>query len=164
MVSTVLAKLEDYKDSGFDRGHLCPAGSMDLNFTSMSETFYLSNISPQVAGFNRGIWSRMEEQLRNWTEEYDEVWEITGPVFTNNLDTIGTNGVTVPGSFYKIIIRKDLHVIGFLFKHQSASNRLSDFAVKIDSIERLTGIDFLPGLDTEIENNLEKNVDLIGWF
>ena len=163
-VSTGSAKLADFKYSGYDRGHLCPAGSMNLNYMSMSESFYLSNMSPQIAGFNRGVWSRLEEQVRSWTEEYDEVWEITGPVFNNNMDTIGTSGVTVPGSYYKIIIRNDLHIIGFLLKHQSSSDKLSDFVVTVDSIENITGIDFLPGLDDEIESDIESNVDLNGWF
>ena len=72
-VSTGSAKLDDYKYSGYDRGHLCPAGSMTQNKTAMSETFYLSNMSPQTAGFNRGVWSRFEAQVREWVNTYGDV-------------------------------------------------------------------------------------------
>jgi len=162
-VSTGSATLDDYKYSGYDRGHLCPAGSMTLNFTSMSESFYLSNMSPQTAGFNRGVWSRFEAQVRNWVNIYGELWEVTGPVFKNNLDTIGANQVTVPGSYYKIIFRDNDKMIGFLLKHESSSKNLSEFAVKVDSIEALTGIDFFPGLDNELESRLESKVELANW-
>jgi endonuclease G len=162
-VSTGSATLGDYKYSGYDRGHLCPAGSMTLNFTSMSESFYLSNMSPQTAGFNRGAWSRLEAQVRDWVNTYGKVWEVTGPVFKNNLDTIGANQVTVPGSYYKIIFRDNDKMIGFLLKHESSSKNLSAFAVKVDSIETLTGIDFFPGLDNELESRLENKVELANW-
>jgi endonuclease G len=162
-VSTGSATLNDYKYSGYDRGHLCPAGSMTQNKTAMSESFYLSNMSPQTAGFNRGVWSRFEAQVRDWVNTYGDIWEVTGPVFKNNLDTIGTNQLTVPGSYYKIIFRENDKMIGFLLKHESSSKNLSAFAVKVDSIEALTGIDFFPELDNEMESRLESKVELNNW-
>lgn len=163
LVSTGSATLEDYKYSGYDRGHLCPAGSMTQNYTAMSESFYLSNMSPQMAGFNRGIWSRFEGQVRNWVNIYGVVWEVTGPIFKSNLGTIGANQVTVPGSYYKIVFRDYDKMIGFLIKHESSSKNLSSFAVKVDSIEALTGIDFFPGLENEFEKTLESKVVLGNW-
>lgn len=71
LVSTGSDTLADYSGSGYDRGHLCPAADMKLNQTSMSETFFLSNMSPQGAGFNRGIWSSVEDQVRKWAIEFD---------------------------------------------------------------------------------------------
>jgi endonuclease G len=162
-VSTGSATLNDFKYSGYDRGHLCPAGSMTQNKTAMSETFFLSNMSPQTAGFNRGVWSRFETQVREWVNYYGDVWEVTGPVFKNNLDTIGASHVTVPGSYYKIIFRDNDKMIGFLLKHESSSKKLSEFAVKVDSIEALTGIDFFPGLENELEMKLERKVDTQEW-
>lgn len=162
-VSTGSATLDDYKYSGYDRGHLCPAGSMTQNKTAMSETFYLSNMSPQTAGFNRGVWSRFEAQVREWVNTYGDVWEVTGPIFKNNLDTIGVNQITVPGSYYKIIFRDNDKMIGFLLKHESSSKNLSQFAVKVDTIEALTGIDFFSGLDNELENRLESKVEFVNW-
>lgn len=102
-VSTGSASLDDYKGSGYDRGHLCPAADMALNKTSMSESFFLSNMSPQVAGFNRGKWSSVEDQVRKWTLEFDGLDVATGPIFKDNLGTIGTDKVTVPGYYYKVL-------------------------------------------------------------
>jgi len=85
LISTGSATLADYSGSGYDRGHLCPAADMKLNKTSMSETFYLSNMSPQVAGFNRGIWSTVEDQVRKWAIEFDGLDVATGPIIKDNL-------------------------------------------------------------------------------
>lgn len=120
-------------------------------------------MSPQMAGFNRGVWSRFEAQVRDWVNTYGDVWEVTGPVFKNNLDTIEANQVTVPGSYYKIIFRDNDKMIGFLLKHESSSKNLSAFVVKVDSIEALTGIDFFPGLDNELESRLESKIELVNW-
>lgn len=103
MVSCGSASLEDYKYSGYDRGHLCPAADMTQNFTAMSETFYLSNMSPQVAGFNRGIWSSLEGQVRDWAITYQKLYVVTGPVFKGVIGIIGENMIIVPGYYYKVL-------------------------------------------------------------
>ncbi|MBV5349132.1 DNA/RNA non-specific endonuclease, partial [bacterium] len=102
-VNSGSASLIDYKGSGYDRGHLCPAADMTQNKTSMSETFFLSNMSPQTPGFNRGIWSTLEEKVRAWANQYSKIYVVTGPIFKDNLAVIGENKVTVPGYYYKVI-------------------------------------------------------------
>ena len=92
-VSSVSAQLEDYRHSGYDRGHLCPAGDMKLNLTSMSESFYLSNMSPQVKEFNDGIWNTLEERVRRWALIYGRIYVVTGGVLTSNKGKIGPNRV-----------------------------------------------------------------------
>ena len=87
-VSTGSASLEDYKYSGYDRGHLCPAADMTQNKTAMSETFFLSNMSPKLSGFNSGIWSTLEGKVREWALQYNKLYVVTGPIFKNNLDTM----------------------------------------------------------------------------
>lgn len=99
LVSTGSASLADYSGSGYDRVHLCPAADMTLNKTSMSETFYLSNMSPQVPGFNRGKWSTLEDQARTWALAFDGLDVATGPIFEDNIGTIGADKVTVPGCY-----------------------------------------------------------------
>jgi len=94
--------LADYKNSGYDRGHLCPVAAMKLNHTSMSETFFMSNISPQEPNFNRGIWKNIEALVREWgwnTKSH----VVSGPIFKDNKGSIGANKVTVPGHYYKVI-------------------------------------------------------------
>lgn len=162
-VKTGSATLADYKGSGYDRGHLCPAGSMDLNYTSMSETFFLSNMSPQTAGFNRGVWKRLETQVREWVNEYGDIYVITGPVFKNNIKKIGDNQVTVPGSYYKIVFRDNDKMLGLLLNHESSSKDLENFAVPVDDIEALTGIDFFEKMDDSIEDKFESEINLFNW-
>ena len=96
------ADLNDYKNSGYDRGHLAPAADMKYNSDSMSESFYLSNVSPQSANFNRGIWKKIEEQIRDWSYMYGELIIITGPILQcENFGKIGANRVTIPKWYSK---------------------------------------------------------------
>lgn len=165
LVSTGSASLADYSGSGYDRGHLCPAADMALNKTSMSESFYLSNMSPQVAGFNRGIWSTMEDQVRKWALEFDGLDVATGPIFKDNLGVIGSNQVTVPGYYYKVLYSEKKNImIGLVLQNKSGSKPIDQFVVKVDDIESMTGIDFFSGLPDEDENKLEGSISLVGWF
>ena len=163
LVSTESASLDDYKSSGYDRGHLCPAGDMTLNRTSMSESFYLSNMSPQVAGFNRGIWRSLETQVREWALEFSKLYVVTGPIFEDNIDTIGINNVTVPGYYYKVLYDGNNKMIGLILPNASSSNSLNQFVVSVDQIEQKTGIDFFSGLNDDLENQLEGSVNTTGW-
>ena len=165
-VGTGSATDADYSGSGYDRGHLAPAADMGWSSTSMAESFYFSNMSPQVPGFNRGIWKRLEEQVRSWAIEYDTVYVVTGPVLKGSMGSIGANKVAIPNFYYKVIL--DMHskphqAIGFVMENASASGELSKFAVSIDSVERFTGIDFFPSLDDGTETALEKTVCTSCW-
>lgn len=164
-VTTGSATLEDYKDSGYDRGHLCPAADMTLNKTSMSETFYLSNMSPQVPGFNRGKWSTLEDQVRTWALAFDWLEVATGPIFEDNIGTIGADKVTVPGYYYKVLYSESKKImLGLILPNASSSKSLEQFVVTVDQIEQKTGINFFSGLEDKMENKLEGSVSLIGWF
>lgn len=163
MVSTGSASLNDYKGSGYDRGHLCPAADMTQNKTSMSETFFLSNMSPQIAGFNRGIWSTVEDQVRKWANEYKNIYVVTGPIFRDNIGSIGENAVTVPGFYYKVIFDGKDKMIGLILPNASSSKSIDQFVVKVDQIEQETGIDFFPGLNDQLENKLEGSIDWSNW-
>lgn len=165
LVGSGSASLADYAGSGYDRGHLCPAADMTLNKTSMSETFFLSNMSPQVAGFNRGIWSTVEDQVRKWALEFNGLDVATGPIFKDNLGTIGINQVTVPGYYYKVLYsEKKKIMLGLILQNKSGSKPIDQFVVKVDDIESMTGIDFFSGLPDENENKLEGSISLVGWF
>jgi endonuclease G len=95
-IKTVTAELKDYRGSGYDRGHLKPSGDEPTDSTQMSETFYMSNISPQEPSFNRGIWKKLENRVRAIVMESDSVVVITGGVLKEGLKTIGDNKVCVP--------------------------------------------------------------------
>ena len=105
-VNTVSATDADYKGSGYDRGHLANAEDMSYSTTTMAESFYYSNISPQLPAFNRGVWKRLEELVRFWATRYDSIYIVTGPVLTNGLPTIGADKVSVPEYYYKVILTR----------------------------------------------------------
>ncbi|NTV46324.1 MAG: DNA/RNA non-specific endonuclease [Chlorobiales bacterium] len=165
-VSTRSATPEDYSNSGYDRGHLVPAGDMEFSMTAMSETFYMSNMSPQDPAFNRGVWKHLEEQARKWSIQNEKIYIVTGGVLTDGLPTIGRNKVSVPRYFYKIILDYEepgIKAISFLIPNERSKKPLNTFVVSIDSVEALTGIDFFPALPDKLENELEKTSNLRQW-
>ncbi|UJP66417.1 DNA/RNA non-specific endonuclease [Mongoliitalea daihaiensis] len=156
-----------YRNSGYDRGHLAPAADMGYSAESMYDSFFLTNASPQVPGFNRGIWKRLEEQVRKFAAEKDSLYIATGPVLQANLPSMGDSPIRVPDYFYKVILKKDTENpqgIAFILKNEAATGDLKSFAVSIDSVEVLTGINFFPLLSPLQESKAEGKFDLSFWF
>lgn len=165
-VRTHSAVPDDYKKSGYDRGHLCPAGDMAWSRLAMSESFLMSNMSPQLPAFNRGIWKNLESEVRRWAIDNKEIYVVTAGVPEEGLPVIGANKVAVPRYYYKVIL--DVHppeykAIGFILPNAAGRDPLSAYAVTIDSVERLTGIDFFPALPDSLERALEAHVDPGLW-
>jgi len=168
------AELSDYYKSGYDRGHMAPAGDMKRSKKVMSESFYLSNMCPQEAGLNRYKWRILEEKARNFTQAKGESWIITGPVFMDIdgdgnkdcLGRIGTNRVWVPTHFYKIIVTKngEIKAISFLMPNKKPAGNIEDYQVPVDSIEKITGLDFLNELPDNIENRIESQKPSLSGF
>jgi endonuclease G len=157
---------EDYTKSGYDRGHLAPASDMGWSEASMSESFYYSNMSPQNLGFNRGIWKKLETQARSWAKEHEAIYIVTGPVLTDGLPRIGPNEVSVPLQYYKVLLdyrEPGLRGIGFILPNEASKLPLENFAVSIDSVEALTGINFFPCLPDSIISSLERECCYKCW-
>ncbi|GAB3997505.1 hypothetical protein GCM10028807_42890 [Spirosoma daeguense] len=159
-VSNGTAVTSDYTRSGYDRGHLAPAGDFKFSQRIMRETFFMSNISPQEPDFNRGIWSDLENQVRAWAIRDHGLYVITGPVLKPGLSTIGkTNEVSVPEKFYKVLLycnKPDIRMIGFLLDNQGSNKSIREFVVSVDLIEQLTGLDFFPKIPDDMERRLES--------
>ncbi|MFM7054089.1 MAG: DNA/RNA non-specific endonuclease [Bacteroidota bacterium] len=165
-IKTGSAKPTDYKGTGLDRGHLAPAGDMGWSSLSMAESFYMSNMSPQAQGFNRGIWKKLEELVRTWAVEYGSVCVVTAGILTNDLPTIGSTGVSVPAYYYKVVLDytgPNYKAIGFILPNASSKAPLQSYAVPVDEVERITGIDFFPMLDDGFEESLESTVSVREW-
>lgn len=165
-VSTQTANDKDYAASGYDRGHLAPAGDMTWSPEAMTESFYYSNMSPQVPSFNRGIWKKLEDQVRTWAATYDSLYIVTGPILEDGLPTIGENKVSIPRIYYKAILRyrnNDISSIGFLIPNKGLNEPLQNFTVTIDSLENLTGIDFFYLLPDYLEETVEKAICIDCW-
>jgi len=165
LVTTKSASTKDYTNSGYDRGHLCPAADMKFDVKAMYESFYMSNITPQNPDFNRGIWKELESQVRTWVREKDSLYVITGPILSDNDNSIGANEVKVPNYFYKVLYDPAQNkVVAFIIPNQSSAEPFENFATSIDSLEIYTGIDFFSQLPDRLENRLESKIDLVGWF
>lgn len=165
-VKTGSATNSDYANSGFDRGHLAPAADMGWSEITMQESFYFSNMSPQNPSFNRGIWKKLEELIRDWAVEYDSLYVVTGPVLKTGLKTIGTNKVAVPGYYYKVIytyFNGAHNAIGFVLKNEGSKDALNSHAVSIDSVENFTGINFFPNLPDDVESKIESTTCTSCW-
>ena len=158
---------DDYRNSGWDRGHLAPAADMKWSEQAMDESFYLSNVSPQNGNLNRGVWKSIEELTRDNAQRYGEILVVTGPVFTSKkgLGYIGDNRVMIPNAFYKVLLAYDNGYtgIGFYCENVAGKKKLSTYARSIDEIEDITGIDFFHLLPDEIEGIAEAGYDWNDW-
>ena len=165
-IPTGSATLADYKGSGYDRGHLCPAADQSWSAKAMDDSFYLSNMSPQTHAFNAGIWLNLESAVRTFATQNQEICVVTGPVLTDGpYKTIGANKVSVPERFYKVILDyygSEKKAIGFVL-YQDSKGSLKNFAVSVDDVEKLTGIDFFPNLPDDEESALESSFDVSLW-
>ncbi len=165
-VKTGAAHWRNYKKSGYDKGHLCPAGDRRFTKEAHDETFLTSNITPQDHRFNAGVWNRLEQKVRYWAKKNDGVFVVTGGVLSANLKSIGDEAVSVPNQFYKVILDNTngkIKMLGFLMEHKDSDLPLYKFVVSVDSIETLTGIDFFPKLDDSIEDQLEGSSSYKSW-
>jgi len=166
-ISTGSATLADYKGSGFDRGHLVPAGDMKISKEAMRDTFVMSNMSPQPPRYNQGKWAQLENLARAFAGKYEQTWIVTGPVLRDNLRTIGVdNQVSLPQEYFKVILRKTNNKyegIAFLMPITLPYNELTLYALDIESVENITGIDFFHFLPDHIEKEVERNYNESEW-
>ncbi|MCQ2379461.1 MAG: DNA/RNA non-specific endonuclease [Victivallaceae bacterium] len=160
------ATLGDYRASGYDRGHIAPAADMAYSAKTMSESFFMSNMSPQVPAFNRGGWKYLEEQVRDFARREGDIYVVTGPVLPETKTiSIGPSMVTVPEKYYKVIydVTPPQKMIGFIMPNSKCDDSVSDYAVTVDAVEKLTGLDFFSEVPAETQEQLEGQCDPTQW-
>ncbi len=166
-IKTGSASLDDYKKSGYDRGHLCPAADQKENELAMSDSFYMSNMSPQVPDFNRGIWADLEGTVRTFADNNYEIYVTTGPVLTDGpYKTIGENKVAVPNYYYKVILdyqEPEIKAIGFILPNKKGEKDLKDYALSVNDVEKITNIDFFVNLPDDVEEQIEGSYNTRLW-
>lgn len=150
----------DYSGSSYDRGHMAPAGDMKWDEQAMQESFYMSNMCPQAPNLNKGDWRILEEQCRKWAQRYGMVYVVCGPIVDERISQkkkIGRNKVLVPDGFFKVVLKlgDKPSAVGFIFPNDDCNSALADYAVSVDQVEAVTGIDFFHRLPDEQENALE---------
>ncbi len=169
LVKTKTAVKKDYWNSGYDRGHLAPSADFKWSKKAISESYFYSNMSPQLPEMNREIWAELENTIRKYViEKNEKVYVDTGGVLQEDLKTIGIlNKVSVPKKFYKIVIDLEgdkVAGIGFIVPNEKCENPVMSYAVSIDQIENLTGIDFSPSLPDSLEDIIESNFEIKNWL
>lgn len=166
LVKGAIATNADYTRSGYDKGHMAPAADMKWSPVAMNESFYFSNMCPQHPQLNRRGWKKLEDKIRDWAVADSAIIIICGPVIKKQPKTIGKNKVVVPQQFFKVILSpfvKPMRAIGFLFNNEQSVDPLSAYVVTVDSIERLTNMDFFSLLPDELENKIEAEANYFQW-
>lgn len=158
-----------YDGFGYDRGHLAPSADFRWSQKALSESYLYSNMSPQVAELNREGWAELEGLLRGYIDRYPDtqLYIITGPVLADNLPKIdrGVNKVSIPESFFKVILdEKYQRAIAFLMPNRKLNYPVANYAMSINQVEELTGIDFFPQLEDPLENAVESQQDAKLWL
>ncbi len=159
---------EDYKGSGYDRGHMAPAADMKWSNDAMRECFYMSNICPQDGALNSGTWSTLEKACRRWAKQEGAVYIVCGPVYKGTKHKcIGReHKVTVPEGFFKVVMslrEGEEKAIGFYFANNDGKQTMQEAATTVDVIEELTGMDFFVNVDDKLERKIEATASLKKW-
>lgn len=175
-----MAQLEDYRGSGYDRGHMTPSGDLNWDAKVMSETYLLSNMCPQGHDFNAGTWLDLEHAVERWGRRDSAITVICGPVLpktaeeASRMKRIGRGKVLVPEKFWKVVLSPfgdKPKAVAFLmpnYNELDASHRnnrpIREYAVTVDYLEELLDIDFFPILPDDVEERIEATFDPRDWF
>jgi endonuclease G len=155
----------DYYRSGYDRGHLAPAGDMSFSQRAMDESFYMTNVVPQNPTLNRGLWSSLESDIRDQVKNDQDLFIVTGTLFIEGKGTI--NGIHVPDYLYKIVFdyqEPEVKMIAFLIPNEKPTKTLMEYAIDVDRLEAFTNLDFFSELEDGLESRLESSIETEGWF
>lgn len=161
------ATLNDYRGSGWSRGHMCPAGDNKWDKKAMYDTFLLTNVCPQNANLNSGVWNHIEMDCRKWAKKYGSIYIICGPIFfkSQEHERIGPNRIPVPEAFFKVILCLEgtPKGIGFICRNTDG-NRKKDFYVNsIRQVERITGYQFFPNLEDSVKSQIYDMDNITIW-
>lgn len=159
--------LDDYRNSGFDRGHMAPAGDMKWGEQAMSDSHYLTNMCPQSHTLNGGRWASLENTCREWARRDSAIIIICGPVLTDRMPrSIGESGVSVPERFFKVVLAPYANpprAIGFIMPNGPMQGGIGQAATTVDHVEEITGFDFFSSLPDDVENAIESQANFNQW-
>ena len=157
------AEDNDYRNSGWSRGHMAPAGDFKWSDDAMWDTFYFTNCCPQNQSLNAGQWNTLEQKVRDWAKMFGKVYVVTGPIIGKNIyGTIGNNRVVVPDAFFKAVLAND-QTIAFVMHNHNNNENMQKCAMSVDDLEALTGIDFFAEQVDDFEDQVEATYNLRNW-
>ena len=160
------ATLQDYRGSGWSRGHMCPAGDNKWDNQAMYDSFSLVNVCPQNSKLNSGLWNSIEMDCRKWARKYGDIYIVCGPVLMKREhETIGDNKVVVPEAFFKVVLclTGTPKAFGFIVRNTEGNKKKDLYYNSVDDVERITGYDFFPALPDDIEDVVEATVSIEDW-
>jgi len=165
MVATGTSSTKDYRDAGFIMAQLVPVEDMFISPQAVTESFLMSNIVPQKPAFNKYIWKTNAKLIREWAKEGNTLYIVSGPVLADApFGSFGPNKVSIPTRYYKAVLDVNgERAIGFLFRNNVASGTPKSFAVSVDDLEKITGLDFFPSLPDNLEQKVEGSSDFSKW-
>ena len=157
----------DYSRSGYDRGHMCPSGEQKWSEDAMNSCFVMANICPQNHDLNTGAWKTLEDKERIWAKRDSSIVIIAGPIYEkSDRETIGYSEVRVPSAFFKVLLapyENPIRAIGFVYPNMRCDGNMASYAVSVDDVEKLTGLDFFSVLPDNIEDEIESIVSFRDW-
>lgn len=169
-ISSGTPSTDEYKNSGYDRGHMAPAGDMKWSKQAMKESFYTSNICPQNQNLNKGDWKDLEEHVRSMATKYDHIYIACGPIVSAKPKTIGQysyiDRIAIPDAFFKAILRQkdeSWSALGFMMPNQAGHKELSSYAMSIEELEMIIDMDLFYNLPNDIEEHVERTFNLTDW-
>ena len=160
------ANNDDYKGSGWSRGHMCPAGDNKWDSDAMYESFLFTNVCPQNSNLNSGVWNQIEMSCRKWAKKYGDVYIVCGPIFFNQEhETIGQSHIVVPEAFFKVVLclTGEPKGIGFICRNSDGNRKKDMYVNSINQVERVTKMKFFPNLDNAIAEKVKNQSDLSDW-
>lgn len=158
---------DDYKHSGYDKGHLCPAADNKMSEQTMHDCFVMANMCPQAPELNQKAWATLEKKCRLWAQRDSAIYIVAGPIY-NKADnaTIGKTKVKVPSAFYKVIIAPYLtspRGIAFVYPNMASPGNMQNYSTTIREVEKITGLDFFYSLPDSLENIIETSASFKEW-
>lgn len=167
--ATAQVTTQDYSNSGYDRGHICPAADNKHDEKAMMESFFMTNICPQSHNLNAGDWKELEEQCRQWVIDYSDLYIAAGPIFDSKKPkTIGNRKnvkIAVPDRFFKVILmmKPTPKAIGFIYPNDKTNKEMRSYSLSVDEVERITGLDFFCNLPDDVERKVERAHNPAEW-
>jgi endonuclease G, mitochondrial len=164
-VTTGTATTKDYRDAGFIIGQLVPPEDMFPSQQAVEETFLMSNTVPQKPAFNKYVWKVNENLIREWAKEGNTLYVVAGTVLADApFGTFGPNKISIPERYYKAVLDVNgERAVGFIFRINVATGAPGSFALSVDDLEKITGLDFFPELSDDIEQKVEARTDFAKW-
>ncbi len=160
---------DDYKGSGYDRGHMVPAADMKWSTAAMRECFYMSNMCPQDGSLNSGPWNKLEAACRRWASREGSVYIVCGPIYNKGRKQkkIGRKcKVTVPDAFFKVVLSLKSgkeKAIGFCYENKAGKQPMPQAAMSVDEVEKITGMNFFVHVDDRLEERIEAQCRFKDW-